>query len=441
MLEKRPTCWIRRFGLQYFAYVAPVFLILCHLFTFGVCRAEGATDPYDVLYDVIMTRHGKDGKSYTENEASPVIFKWSDFPFGDRTFQKFNTALDAFAALPQAGIEAYSDIKRALLQRHLWKVFDATAPHNWQLYGKTYRTSHPDRRDAVRSKIALLIKRLALTRTQILALPNTMEATVKSGGFAPRHDPGDRFKPFLPADIYSKESSWISFGEDYRSIPADIHSRKLNWRSTFLQFMRVPGGRIETLKYIEKLNGHKKTLPVGTQFVLIEQAFLISDEGKLILSPLIVSIQLRAYLDVNRSAREARPEATQCVAEFVMQPRELMEGNAVMKAMNPLDHRYEAGDDADGQSLSGGAKDPFETGEMPITRLNLCMKCHGRAGFRSIATLFSNSFPLFEVSPETISKVTSKKKRDDNTWKALHELWQAESKKQQPAKPGPLDRN
>jgi hypothetical protein len=85
-------------------------LFLGQLLTGRVCGAEDAADPYDVLYDMIMTRYGKDGKSYAENETPPVIFKWSDFPFGDKTFKKFNAALDAFAALPQARIEAYSDI-------------------------------------------------------------------------------------------------------------------------------------------------------------------------------------------------------------------------------------------------------------------------------------------------------------------------------------------
>ena len=77
-------------------------------------------------------------------------------------------------------------------------------------------------------------------REQILALPDTRAATVRSGGFAERHDPMDQFKPFLAADLYSKESSWICLGEDGQGfrvgdLPADIHSRKLKWRSAFLQ--------------------------------------------------------------------------------------------------------------------------------------------------------------------------------------------------------------
>jgi len=104
-------------------------------------------------------------------------------------------------------------------------------------------------------------------------------------------------KPFLPPDLYAKESSWICQGDANEPVPADVHSKRFKWRSTFLSFLRAPGGRAETLKWVEKFN-RGETLPLGTQSALIEQAFLISDEGELVLSPLIVSISLRAYVGV-----------------------------------------------------------------------------------------------------------------------------------------------
>ncbi len=236
-------------------------------------------------------------------------------------------------------------MKRALLQRHLWKLFDVTNPHRWidPRTGdhRVASRNHSDRRAAVQPKIASLIQRLALTRAQILALPDTRAVTVKSGVFAQSHDPADQFEPFLPTDLYAKESSWVCIGTD-ETIPVDLHVERLKWRSAFYSFIRLPKGRPETLEYIENRARSKERFPVGTQVALIEQAFLISDEGEMILSPLIVSIQLRAYLNVDLSVRDALPKATQCVAEFVMQPRQLMQGNAVMKAMDPLEHLFEA---------------------------------------------------------------------------------------------------
>ncbi len=218
-------------------------------------------------------------------------------------------------------------------------------------------------------------------------------------------------------------------GEDQHPIPAATHTSKLYARSIFLQFMRLPGGRTETLSYMESLKKTAEPFPVGTQFALIEQPFLISNEGEMILSPLIVSIQLRAYLDVEQ--RFKFPKATQCVAEFVMQPRQLMQGNAVMRAMTPSDFRFEAGSEFTGYFSPYDPFGPADISEgMPtITRLNLCMSCHGAAGGRSIRTRsFRGTKSFFkESSPEEISKATSAQKRDYETWKKLHELWRADT--------------
>jgi hypothetical protein len=244
---------------------------------------------------------------------------------------------------------------------------------------------------------------------------------VKSGGFADRHDPEDGFKPFLPADLYSKDSSWICLGDGDHPIPANIHTQDDKWRSMFLTFMRLPGGRTATLQYMEKAENGAEKFPVGTQFGLVEQAFLISDQGELVLSPLIVSIALRAYLDVERKFRKGG-SPTQSVAEFVMQPRQLMRGNAVMKALIPSDHRFET---AEG-FFAPTRVDPFEQGRMPRhTRLNTCMECHSGRGIDSIQTIINVGYSHFltKGGPEVISNATSDSKRDDKTWKALHELW------------------
>ena len=105
--QETTTYLARSLRLQHLVRVALLVLFLGQLLTGRAQGAEDAPDPYDVLYDVIMTRYGTDGKSDAENESSPVIFSFSEFPFGDKTFKKFSAALDAFAALPHAKIEAY----------------------------------------------------------------------------------------------------------------------------------------------------------------------------------------------------------------------------------------------------------------------------------------------------------------------------------------------
>lgn len=400
------------------------------LLTGRVCEAEEPSDPYDVLYDVIMTRYGPDGKAYGMNESTPSIFKESNFPFDDRTYNKLHTALDAFAALPQEKIETYSDIRRAIMQRHLWQLFDATLPFRWIGVQSSWSRNHPGRRDAARPKIASLIQRLALTKAQILALPDTRAVTVEAGGFPPQHDPQDALKPFLSPDLYAKDSSWVGIG--FADPPSPFHQNKVKFRSAFVSFMRLPGGRTETLDYLARLKPKYEQFPVGTQFALIERAFLISNEGEMILSPLTVSISLRAYLDVERTAPKLGRDPTQSVAEFVMQPRRLIQGHAVMKALGPRDMRYEAGD----VDIHNDAVEPFEdVVHVPLRedkndmlrrpRLTLCMNCHKSRGRRGVRGGFFSD--LKESSPEEVVTATLKYKREHETWKTLSELWQADS--------------
>ena len=93
---------------------------------------EYSTDPYDRLYDVIMARKDSEGNAYSKNEVGPLIYARSKFPFDDETYPKLTKALVGFDALPEEKIESYGTVKRALLQRHLWVVFDATIPHDYK---------------------------------------------------------------------------------------------------------------------------------------------------------------------------------------------------------------------------------------------------------------------------------------------------------------------
>lgn len=399
-------------------------------------EAAKPADPYEALHAALMTRYGQDGKVYAKNETSPVIFSNSEFPFDDRTFEKFDKALDAFAALSKEEIEAYGDLRRALLQRHLWKVFDYTPDR--LVDARTGRVwaiplSHPNRRAQARPKIASLIRRLALPRERIVALPNTLAATIRSGDTADRHDPEDLLKPFLPAGIDAiasgtadsrATSPWVPLGASGRSVPAEIHARKFKWRSAFLSFIRAPGDRTETLERMRKFNRANEAFPVGMQFALIEQAFLISDEGELVLSPLIVSLSLRAYVGRGVSGRKRRrPVAKQSMAEFLMQPRQLMQGNAVMKALTPQDRRFESGRLG---FIDGGDSDPFEKSgrRLPRPRLASCDVCHGDPSEIKQAGL-QTDYPVKEGSPDAIIKATSAHKRSHYTWKSLQQLWDA----------------
>jgi len=390
----------------------------------GHADAGEVADPYDALYDVIMVRPAADGNTYGTNEVGPLIYGRSEFPFDDETYPKLTAAMERFDKLTQEQIATYPAVKRAILQRHLWSVFDATIPNDYK------PVTHVSNRRASQKLIATLIRRIALTDAEIRSLPDTRAATIAHGGYPQQHDPEDPFKPFLPADLYAKDSSWVCLGKG--NYVFTDHGNTARWRSVFLQFVRLPEGRKATLEYVTKLND-REVFPIGTQFALIDHAFLISDKGELVLSPLINSIQLRAYLNITATDLELRPRSTVCVAEFVMQPRRLIKGQAVMKALGPEHVRYHTL-----SASSGGKVDPFQS-TIPLHKQELtptlrqCTNCHGRsrAGVRSLGDfMFGDRYAgrlTFEAGdPVTIAQAVAAEKRENKTWKALRQHWPAE---------------
>jgi hypothetical protein len=109
-----------------------------------------------------------------------------------------------------------------------------------------------------------------------------------------------------------------------------------------------------------------------------------------------------------------------------MQPRQLMQGNAVMRAIGPEERRY--------KSLLR-QRDLFGKTTLRISlRLSNCInQCHGTPGVRSINSRQSRftreqPTPAFkEGNPVAIGQATAAKKQEDDTWKALQTLWPRES--------------
>ena len=116
--------------------------------------------------------------------------------------------------------------------------------------------------------------------------------------------------------------------------------------------------------------------------------------------------------------------ATQSVAEFVMQPRQLMQGKAAMRAVGPREYRYKTLD------ATGGRVDVFEDHggvaiQHIVPRLNQCMNCHGtRAGVQSLGDFRHGDRHKFEAgNPAKIVEAVAARKRENETWKKLQELW------------------
>jgi hypothetical protein len=184
-------------------------------------------------------------------------------------------------------------LKRALLQRDLWLVF------NW-LEGRHEGFAEP-RLDAeaarsaqqrLRRPLAAVIGRLALTPKEIRELPDNYAAAVASGRFARRFDAGKPEQPYLPPDLFAADGPWVCVGRT-DGITAPEHLRedrdhRFN-NSVFLVFLRLPDGRAATAEYLKQL----APFPKGTEVALVRRALLIDTSHRVVPSPLTESVQIR----------------------------------------------------------------------------------------------------------------------------------------------------
>lgn len=423
-------------------------LLLVGYFLTSVQAAE--QDPYDHLYEVIMIRTDNEGKPHGGNSASPLAFRNSRYLFEGAAASRFLKALDTFQGLSAEEMSRYSPVQRALLQRHLWAVFDWTTRRQASWW-KEEPGDVVTNRIKFQEKIASLIRRLALSKEEILKLPNTLLSTTRSKKYASEYDPKDHLKPFLPPGLGQTNSAWVSMQRYGATITAMSHTDEAIWRSAFHVFMRLPGGRDRTVQYLKTLadyrgmwvtdkpederfttpngglhyagvyvNPETPQFPVGTQVALVEQALLISDNGELVPSPLFLTVQLRAYIDMNKR-NSAKPK--QAFAEFVLRPNELIKGNPVMAAIG----RDEV------HMTTMFRNDPFESpksNRQPSANLGSCISCHSAWGIHSVNTrsqLFETrqvTVPRFrEGSLESTARATAWEKEKHYTWGLLKGLW------------------
>lgn len=446
-----------------------ILLILLLLVTVRGTRAEDAAGVFESLYDSIMIRDASEYRAWQkviENQVTvpetvgreaidPLVWKNSRYLIEGDTHSRFIKALDQFSALSDEEIGAYFGVERALLQRHLWSLFDWNA----ELTRNPPISMPEEERLAqyqLQRKLAELIKRLALSEAQIAELPDTLGETGRSGVFPEDYDPDDYLKPFFPRDLGDESGPWVCLGNHRQLVLAERHTDAKRWRSVFRVFMRLPGDRKETLAYIEKLmkfrepwstvkqergleawipsagseiglyiNPETPQFPAGTQFALVEQALLISDTGDMVASPLTISVQLRAYMRVDpEDPRNDYRHRTQAFAEFEIQPLKLMRGDAVMRAIGLDERRYKSW---------ASRNDLFENpGGGANLRLDSCLVCHAGWGIHSVNIrsqkfVRSSLYPpqLGEVDPKRVSGSTVRAKEKDYCWGVLQALWRS----------------
>lgn len=207
-------------------------------------------------------------------------------------------------------------LKRAVFQHDLWKVFD------WVVAGHEPFAAE---RLAIASRLARVMRTVALTGSEIKDLPNNYAAAVASRAFASGYDPESRGVAFLPPDMLEANGSWVPIGAASRFGSVDpiapLHADAFS-ESTFTLFWRLPRGRAATIEYLASLwdfpsayieappfpnsaaeirtrrvalSGDLPALPYGTSVALVRRMLLIDAAGEVVDSSLVQNVQIRVF--------------------------------------------------------------------------------------------------------------------------------------------------
>lgn len=356
------------------------------------------------LYETLFIREGPTGVRYGADSLDPLLWLNSKYLLASPSHERAIRVLDEF--LQTHGENLIQDpLKRALLQRDLWAVFDWTAQREPERPGEP---QYDAQKRELQVRLAEVLRRLALTSKQIEALPDNYAQAVASGEFGQAYDPAHRDRAFLPPDLFEGPEPWVEIEATGDIEPVAVsHVYAFSGRSRFLVLMRLPGGRKATLEYFRKLwdfsepwvvradepkqaevNPNLPTFPAGTEVALVRQMTLFDNQGELVPTPMTESVQIRVYRDVTPNKEtpanlsEASARSGQDFYEIHLSRSQLFANQAGgLRAVGREDRDFlvfqaQGGDQVDESDRWPPSKAP------PV--LQLCVECHRGAGINSL---------------------------------------------------------
>jgi hypothetical protein len=351
-----------------------------------------APDPqhlWNRLHRALCVRTARDGTEYGLDELDPLVAPESTHLLRGPGHRQALAVLDEFLA--GNGEKQIADpLRRALLQRDLWAVFDQWADPPDPEDKTRQDLLRPTR--ALQKLLIQVIRRVALPAAQIEALPDNLAAALEARAYPAGYNPAQPEAPFLPPlrgagdwVLLANEAGWL----------APEHTRSFNGHSAFLVFLRLPGKRQETLDYLEKLrrfpnprlatpgrplNPALPQFPAGTQVALVRKMLLIDADGRLRPTRLTESVRLRVYRDVPPRGERPLPPSRQDAYEFDVRRKDLFAGKA--GGLNPTGPEDAFADPFIRERVMRPPDVAWDPAEPPPTRqvaggTMACGSCHG----------------------------------------------------------------
>lgn len=360
------------------------------------------------LYAALLIRHDIRGQRYGEDSLDPLLWQQSEHLLSEPTHTRAIQALDEF--LRTHGETLLRDpLKRVLLEKDLWAIFD------WTTTQWSEHSQYDKQKLALQSRLAQVMRRLALTPDEIKSLPDNYAQAVAAGAFAKAYDPAQPELPFLPPDLFDPKGPWVCITPSPESNTgvAPMHLFNFSGRSGFLVFVRLPEGRKATYDYFQTLwnfpqpyvagpdpgddqaaiNPDLPSFPMGTQVALVRRMMVFDTQGNLLLSPIAESVQIRVYRPI--SPGEGRNFGGGDLADILKNSgQEFFE----MKLSRPLlfsgrngglratarDERTLSTFQQKGGDLIDESRDPHPRPNVMPTDLQSCVWCHNARGVRSL---------------------------------------------------------
>ncbi len=308
--------------------------------------------------------------------------------------------------------------KRILLQHDLWQLFDWAAMPG--------QTTYPAQRAELEDRLAIILRRLALTDAQMAALPDNYR-TATAG-------------PDLPRGLFAPKGDWVTVRSDDSELGfvASRHTQAFNGHSVFLVMVRLPQGRQQSVDYLNSLRDYEGPLvsaqqlmnqhrylvmnpdvpqfPAGTEWALVRRLCIIDRQGHIRPTPIVESIQLRRYDSIaplrvlTDGSSVTHPPAQQMFA-FEM---DRLHGGA-LQALTPGDkdfqfvHFMSQGGDPF-ELPTNKEKTPNPTADRTPT-LATCYQCHSAPGILSVASFNRERFSSqiaqrLEATPDLPPQIT-----------------------------------
>jgi hypothetical protein len=335
------------------------------------------------LHRHLHVRTTADGREFGLDEVDPLLWDETRYLLSGPSHARALRLLDEF--LNMGGERLITDpLKRAVLQHDLWNIFDWAVERRYD--GRDAR-----QREALSTRLARGIRRLALTREQIDRLPDTYADAVRAD-------------PSLPADLLGSGGNWLPVGG--LAPIARQHASGLS-RSAFSVHWNVPGGTEATAAYLKKLwefpapfvadlsvdgelraalNPALPAVPNGTRLALVRTMLLVDQTGTIVPTKVVESIQFHVIGPVH------------AFSEHNMRRARLFAGQAGgLRAVEPTDRSFltfsAKGDDV----FEQGGRGP--SGEVTEVTLSFCDMCHQSRFVSGVASVLSVRSLL---KPETL---------------------------------------